>query len=199
MSEPRPAKRVNRDFLVGLFSGVLVTLAALLIGAYVSWNLSGGGLLSKPDIPAEIPAAQSLGLDFSGAVWTPAGTPTPLAAFRDQAIFLCFFASWCPPCKTALPGIQRLRNRLKSTPGARILLISGEGSETVRDFLNRNGYDLPVYIEDGSISRRFGVEAIPVVFLLNRKGRVVFRHDGAARWDGDAVVEFIRKLAGEHP
>lgn len=196
MTGPR---RVNRDFLLGLVSGILVTLAALLIGAYVSRIVSGDGalFLSEPDLPAEIPVASSPSLDYSRVLRTPGGRSIPLSAFRDHAVFLCFFASWCPPCKAELPSIRNLRARLKSVPNARVLLLTQEDPETVRAFLREQGAPLPILIDDGSVARRFDVNAIPVTFLLDREGRAVFRHDGAARWDGDAVTAFVRELAGE--
>lgn len=194
---PRPP-RVNRDFLRGLLSGVLGTLAALLIGAYVSGTIlpPGGGILKlpPPDLPAKIPPGESPRLDYDRMVRTPAGRPVPLSGFRGQVVFLSFFASWCPPCTAEMPSIQNLYGQLRGIPEVRFLLVTQEDPETVRAFLEKSDYTVPMFLEDGSLARAFGVDAIPETFLLNRKGEVVFRHGGAARWDAEGVDAFIRRL-----
>lgn len=189
---------VNRDFLRGLLSGVLGTLAALLIGAYVSGTIRvpGGGLfqLPPPDLPKEIPPAQSPRLDYNRVVRTPGGQPVPLAAFRGHVVFLSFFASWCTPCTAEMPSIQNLYGQLRGIPEVRFLLVTQEDPDAVQAFLNQGDYTVPMFLEDGSIARRFGVDAIPETLLLNRDGKVVFRHGGAARWDAEGVDTFIRSL-----
>lgn len=189
---------VNRDFLRGMLSGVLGTLAALLIGAYVSGTIlvPGGGLfqLPPPDLPTKIPSAESPRLDYNRVIRTPEGQPVPLAAFRGHVVFLSFFASWCTPCTAEMPSIQNLYGQLRGIPEVRFLLVTQEDPNAVRAFLNQGDYTVPMFLEDGSIARRFGVDAIPETFLLNRDGKVVFRHAGAARWDAEGVDTFIRSL-----
>jgi len=34
------------------------------------------------------------------------GKPTKLGDFRGRAIFLTFFATWCPPCRAAMPDVR---------------------------------------------------------------------------------------------
>ncbi len=194
MAQKRP---VNRDFLRGLFAGALGTLAAGLIGAYVSGTIfPGGGPISlpSPDLPAEASPAPSPRLDYEQTVHTLGGRPVPLSALRGHVVFLSFFASWCPPCTAELPAIQNLYGRFRGVPEVRFLLVSQEDPASLQSYLAGRNLTVPILREDGALARQFGVEAIPVTFLLDREGRVLYRHDGAARWDAEGVGEFIRNL-----
>jgi peroxiredoxin len=194
MSQKRP---VNRDFLRGLFAGVLGTLAAGLIGAYVSGTIfPGGGLISlpKPDLPAEVTPAPSPRLNYDQAVFTLGGRTVSLSALEGRVVFLSFFASWCTPCTAELPAIQNLYGRFRGVSDVRFLLVSREDPASLRSYLAGRNMTVPILREDGALARQFGVDAIPVTFLLDRQGRVLYRHDGAARWDAEEVGTFIRNL-----
>ncbi|MFP4031229.1 MAG: TlpA family protein disulfide reductase [Desulfococcaceae bacterium] len=194
LSQKRP---VNPDFLRGLFAGVLGTLAAGLIGAYVSGTIfTGGGLISlpAPDLPAEATPSPSPRLDYELSVRTLGGQSVSLSALRGHVVFLSFFASWCTPCTAELPAIQNLYGRFRGVPDVRFLLVSQEDPANLRAYLSDRNVTVPILREDGALARRFGVDAIPATFLLDREGRVVYRHEGAARWDAEGVEEFIRDL-----
>jgi peroxiredoxin len=188
---------VNRDFLRGLFAGVLGTLAAGLIGAYVSGTIfHGDGLMSlpKPDLPAEVTPAVSPRFDYDQPFSTLGGRTVTLSELEGHVVFLSFFASWCTPCTAELPAIQNLYGQFRGVPGLRFLLVSQEDPATLRSYLAGRNLTVPIVREDGALARRFGVDAIPVTLLLDRQGRVLYRHDGAARWDAEEVGTFIRNL-----
>jgi hypothetical protein len=46
----------------------------------------------------------------------------------------------------------------------------------------------------GGPNPTFDSEAIPATFILDRSGRVVIRHMGAANWDTPEVAGFLEKL-----
>lgn len=41
----------------------------------------------------------------------------------------------------------------------------------------------------------FSSRTIPATYVVDRDGRIAFRHMGAAAWDDPSVVEFIRRIA----
>lgn len=57
-----------------------------------------------------------------------------------------------------------------------------------REFYDGYGFTIPAGFDvDGSVARQFGVEATPTNYLLDRDGRVVWRHYGFRPGDEEAL------------
>ncbi len=78
---------------------------------------------------------------------------------RPQLTLVFFTASWCGPCKSVAPILEKARRKY---PAQIRLLI----------------FDFDTAVEE---VRRWEVEQIPVVIGLARNGELVFRAEGAGR------------------
>jgi hypothetical protein len=57
-----------------------------------------------------------------------------------------------------------------------------------------------VYFIEGKAPDAFETRSIPATFVVARNGTIAMRHIGAARWDSEEMVAFLRKLsAGGDP
>jgi cytochrome oxidase Cu insertion factor (SCO1/SenC/PrrC family) len=66
-------------------------------------------------------------------------------------------------------------------------------SETVRAYLAGLDISYPVLLDsDGEMSRRYGVSALPVIYLLDRRGRLHARMLGGA--SPDQLERLVRSL-----
>jgi thiol-disulfide isomerase/thioredoxin len=133
--------------------------------------------------------------DFRWRLRTLDGSPTSLEAYRGRVLFINMWATWCGPCVQELAGIQTLVESMKDS-GVAFLLVSPEDPEQVERFLRVHGYDLPVYLEVQEMPPAFGLRALPTTFVVDRQGRIVLRHRGAADWDQDDVRSFLLALTG---
>lgn len=111
--------------------------------------------------------------DIEGRTWA-AGD------LEGQVVLLDFWATWCAPCLAELPHLRELHGR----HGEEGLLIFGIALDTtdrrrLRSFLLRHDIEWPQVHEpagvEAEIARRFGVEAVPVTVLVDRRGRVIAR------------------------
>lgn len=137
--------------------------------------------------------------DFGWAVRTLEGETVPLHRFRGRPLFLNVWATWCPPCVAELESIAALMGSLEGTDVA-FLLVSPEDEATVAPFLARMDHPLPVAVEHTRIPESWGVDALPTTVVVDRRGRIVLRHRGAADWDQDPVRAFLQQLhQGEPP
>lgn len=134
--------------------------------------------------------------DFDWTIRPLEGEPTSLESFRGRVLFIHMWATWCGPCVAEMAQIQALRASLEGT-GVTFLLVSPERPKDVRAFLRRYDYDLPVFLEIQDMPRAFGLEALPSTFIVDRGGRIVFRHRGALEWNQETVRRFLRGLASE--
>lgn len=98
-----------------------------------------------------------------------------LQAQRDKPLLLHFWASWCPICKLEQQSIESIS---KSHSVISIAMQSGDESE-LRTYMQTEKLSFPVITDNnGNIATRFGVKAVPVSFILNPDGKIVFIEAG---------------------
>jgi thiol-disulfide isomerase/thioredoxin len=107
---------------------------------------------------------------------------------------LNFWATWCAPCVAEMPSLQRLAAATADLDVG-FACVTPEQPEVVRGFVAKRGFTLPVRLLEGDPPACFRGRAIPATFIIDKSGRIVMRHTGAARWDDPGVVAFVRGLA----
>lgn len=161
----------------------------LVVAAACALSAASGAAHAQVGAPA----------DYGWSIRPVGGEETSLERFRGEVLFINLWASWCRPCVAELASIERLRESLADVPEVRFLMISPESERGVRRFLRRRSFDLPFYTEAQRMPGAYGLRALPTTFVVDRAGRLVLVHRGAADWDTDRVRNAIRALAGRPP
>ena len=96
-------------------------------------------------------------------------------------LVLDFWATWCGPCRTEIPGYSALAKKY-AADGLAIVGVSVDqgGAAAVRKFetVEKPGY--PVVLADDRIADEFGgIEAIPTTFIIDRRGMIRYHKVGA--------------------
>jgi thiol-disulfide isomerase/thioredoxin len=172
--------------IVGFLSTLVLIFGSLAIGSRVLKRRLGGQL-SPPSLPTGAWDYVMDATDLSGA-------PVNLSELSGKALVLNFWATWCAPCVAEMPNLQRLRDKT-SDLDVQFACVTREPVELVRKFVEKRGIDLPVYVLGTEPPECFKSRAIPATFVLDKKGMIVMRHFGAARWDAEEIVVFVRGLA----
>ncbi|MGA8042387.1 MAG: TlpA disulfide reductase family protein [Terracidiphilus sp.] len=109
------------------------------------------------------------------------GKLVDLKALRGKVILLNFWATWCGPCQVELPKFQAWQ-RAYGPSGFQVIAVSmDDESESVRATVRRLHLEVPVVMGDEKLGRLYGgVLGLPITFLIDRKGMIVDRHEGAA-------------------
>ena len=188
-------KAFGKGFLAGLLSGVLIVVVGLFAVAFVSRMVMVGDLaerLQSPSFPDHRELTAYGEVDYDWPLRRLDGERTTLAGFRGRTVLLNIWASWCSPCVAEIPNLTRLVEALEGEDVA-VILVTEEDETPVRRFVKWQGLSLPIYLAEGR-PEVFRSRGIPATFIFDRDGVIVFRHQGAARWDDESCVRFLRGL-----
>ena len=121
------------------------------------------------------------------AVTTIDGQRVSLDGLQGKVVLLDFWATWCEPCREALPNIKKIADKFQGQPLAILSVSLDPDAEKWRDFIAKNGMTWLNY-RDGSfrgpIARLFGVDAIPHTFTIDANGVLRDEHIGDASIEG---------------
>jgi cytochrome c biogenesis protein CcmG, thiol:disulfide interchange protein DsbE len=104
-----------------------------------------------------------------------------LRAYRGKVVLLNFWATWCAPCLEELPRFAAWQTRY-GPGGLQVIAVSMDDTEEpVRELVDRLHLKIPVVMGDARLGTRFGgVLGLPITFLIDRRGVVVARLEGAS-------------------
>jgi len=123
------------------------------------------------------------------------GSRLSMDALQGKVVLLDFWATWCGPCREALPHIRDIARKFQGEPLV-ILSVSLDSDEQKwKDFVAKNQMTWPQYRDggfNGSIAKMFFVSAIPHTFTLDADGVLQDEHIGDASIEGK-----LKKLIGQ--
>ena len=110
-----------------------------------------------------------------------------LSEFKDQVVVLNFWATWCAPCLEEMPAFETLYRRYRSQ-GLTVIAVSldrGDTSKVVK-FVDEHSLTFPVLLDlDGIAERIYPSFTIPFTYVIDKKGRIAARVDGAKNWSSN--------------
>jgi thiol-disulfide isomerase/thioredoxin len=167
----------------------IFTLAILLTGVLVVVTLPSAVGLEEARTPEKGDALLgSPAPTLATASWLGSEAPTA-ESLRDHPVLVDFWGTWCGPCVRAMPHVQQIHDDF--TPlGLKVIAITKEDPETVKPFLERNGYTLPVGCDTAEASvKAWRVTSWPTTYLIGRDGRVAWKGE-----PGDAETALMKEL-----
>ena len=124
------------------------------------------------------------------------GKGLQLSSYRGKVVLLDFWATWCVPCRQETPHFVELQQQYADR-GLQIIGVSmDDTSEPVRDFYRRFHMNYPVVMGDAKTGEAYGgVLGLPIIFLLDREGRIAAKHTGPtnAKAFGQEIATLLPK------
>jgi cytochrome c biogenesis protein CcmG/thiol:disulfide interchange protein DsbE len=125
------------------------------------------------------------------------GRVVRLSGFRGRAVFLNFWASWCPPCRAEARLLEEAWRQVKDREIVFLGVNIQDTDEGARRFIEEFGITYPNGRDPQSrIAIDYGVYGIPETFFIDREGRITYKHIGALGWEllGTKLAEADRGI-----
>ena len=121
-----------------------------------------------------------------------------LQAFAGKVVLLDFWASWCSPCLKSFPWMNELQKKHGPEGFVVVAINVDQDRKLADDFLAKRPADFRVVFDPtGDIARKFDVQAMPTSFLIDRQGKVRFRHEGFKEKSRDTREKQLAQLLKE--
>lgn len=171
----------RRQWLIGGSVGA----AAAAAGAGLAWWQLRVG---EPPLPAGF---------WDSRFERPEGGELTLASLRGKPLVLNFWATWCPPCISELPLLDRF-HREQNPRGWTVVALAVDGPTPVREFLRQRPLGMPVGLaglEGVEFGRQLGNTqgGLPFTVVLGSDGKVGSRKLGALK--PDDIAAWTRSIA----
>lgn len=115
-----------------------------------------------------------------------------------KPILICFWATWCSPCKKELNTYTEYYDEWKEETGVKIYAVTIDDQRTVssvKPYINSVGWDYDILLDvNKSFSQAMGVNTPPHTFLIDGAGNIVWQHVGYIAGDKEEVHEHLLKL-----
>ena len=153
----------------------------------------GGGMVGVAEAEAQIPQLKVKVGDAAPefALKDLDGKEVTLASLRGKVVLLDFWATWCGPCKAAMPSIQKIHEDYK---GKDVVVLGvnamepGDGSKA-RDYVLSKKYTYGCLLKGDQLASAYGVTGIPTLVIVGKDGKVAFAEVGF----GDGGAAGLRK------
>ncbi len=118
-------------------------------------------------------------------------TKFEIASLKGKKVIVSFYASWCPNCLDELKTINAIKQQKLSD--VEVLAITDEGLEKMLSFKNKKQYPF-TFLSLNKSFPEIGINSIPVTYLLNKKGEVVYNHVGYIEWDDESTLDHLKSI-----
>ena len=121
-------------------------------------------------------------------ITTASGQQVSLDDLKGKVVLIDFWATWCGPCREALPHIRGIVKKFQDQPLVVLSISLDDDENKWKDFVTKNQMTWLQYHEPegfkGPIATSFGVHAIPHTFTVDADGVLQDEHIGDAAIEG---------------
>lgn len=111
---------------------------------------------------------------------------------RGKVMVVNLWATWCPPCVAELPSLAALHKDYKDK--IVFAFVANDKKAKVTSFLEKKGYQLPVYFEASTSPELLVSESIPATYIISKSGQLVVAEKGVADWNSESTRKLLDKL-----
>lgn len=99
------------------------------------------------------------------------GEEITFSKLRGKVVIIDFWATWCPPCRNSIPVFSNFFNKYKDR-GFTVLGISVEDRAILEKYRDQHNIPYPILLGNKEIYRAYDIQAIPKMFIIDKKGKI---------------------------
>ena len=177
---------LNQRACLARFRSMVIRRVALALFVLTAVAACGQAGVPKPPRLLEGQAFPASMLDL---VSTRSDAPS---ALDGKMLVLNVWATWCPPCRHEMPGLNRLSKLLDPQRFAVVGVSVDADPLLATEFLLQNGITFPnVQDVNGNVARQMGLQAYPETFVLAPDRTLVRRMSGQHEWGSPDMVNLL--------
>lgn len=110
-----------------------------------------------------------------------------------------FWATWCVPCKQEINNIKTKLEGWKKEADFDFIAISIDDARyltQIKTYTKAKGWTFPVYHDaNGDLKQSLNFQDIPFAMIVDKDGKIVYRHPGYQEGGEDQLFDEIKKYA----
>lgn len=123
------------------------------------------------------------------------GKEVSLSDYRGKIVFLNFWATWCPPCRSEMPSMEKLYQKFKDEDFVMLAVSLRENKEKVENFMRDYKLNFPALLDStGKVGNTYMVRSIPTTYLISRHGDIIGKAIGARNWASEDSFKLFSAL-----
>ena len=120
------------------------------------------------------------------------GNQVSLASLKGKVVLLDFWATWCGPCKAAMPTMQKLHEAYKDR-GVVILGVNTweKNVDAAKDYIAKKKFNYGCLLNGDDLAKAYGVTGIPTLVIIGKDGTVAMAEIGLSDDSGASLRKAI--------
>ncbi|OLY95048.1 thioredoxin [Cnuella takakiae] len=161
--------------------------------AWLLRQLMSIGLFNTEIKASKQPATEEVTPAFT--YYDATGNTVSTSDLKGKVVFVNFWATWCPPCLAEMPSLQSLYQQFEKDNRI-VFLFMNEDDDPSKgiQYLQQKGYSVPLANRAGSIPSELFSGTLPTTIILDKEGKVVYKHEGLAQYNTKNFVSQLKAL-----
>ncbi|MCR9097815.1 MAG: TlpA family protein disulfide reductase [bacterium] len=140
-------------------------------------------------------SAPAFELRVLGSAEGTAESRLALSDLRGRVVLVNFWATWCEPCESEMPAMERLYGLLPRDEFEMVAVAIDDDESLVQGFQDEYALSFPIVLDlDQAVYQSYQTMGVPESLLIDRQGRVVERYVGPREWDAPEHVQRLQDV-----
>jgi thiol-disulfide isomerase/thioredoxin len=178
---------INAAFIVGIIL-ILFTPVGFYGRVFLGRLLASSAAVLKTELQMPIK-------DYDWQLVDVDSSPYNFEEAKGEVTLVNFWATWCAPCVAEMPSLQNLYNDYGEK--VTFLIVAQDKEQKVSTFIEKHGYDLPIYFSDTEAPGLLTTKTIPTTYVIDKQGKIIVAEIGVADWNSDKIRNLLDELVAE--